>query len=362
MSVQNNYIAIMAGGIGSRFWPESKTKLPKQFLDLLGTGSTLIQSTYKRFKGLCPDENIFVITNKAYVNLVKEQLPELDEKNIIIEPFRRNTAPTAAFATSKIRSINPHANMIFSPSDQLITDERSFERNVYEAFSFLSRNPVFVTFGIKPNRPETSFGYIQYDSEKEPQDGLYKVKTFTEKPNLDLARTFLKSGDFLWNSGIIAWNAEVFMQALEKHLPDLFEVFDEAKAYYNTATENATMERLYTQCTNVSIDYGLMERVQNVYVIPSYFGWTDLGNWEAVYDNVEKDYLGNAVLSKNVLVIDANECLVKVREDKLAVLQGLENFIIIDTDNVLLICHRENKNKIKEYIAEVKRNFGEKYL
>lgn len=360
--MQHNYIAIIAGGIGSRYWPESRNKMPKQFLDVLGTGKTLLQQTYARYEHLAIKENIFIVTNKQYIDIVKEQLPDFPEQNILAEPYRKSTAPTAAFLTTKILSIDPQANILMSPSDHLITDERTFERNVFEAFSFLKRYNAFVTFGVKPTRPETAFAYIQYDAEQNSIDNLYKVKTFTDKPNLDLARTFLKSGDFVWNSGIVAWNGTTFMEALEKNLPDLYEVFAEAQLHYGQPDEAEQIARLFMMCTNVSFDNGLLERVHNVYVIPTYFGWTDLGNWEAVYENVEKDYLGNAVLSKNVMIIDANDCIIKTNSNKLAVLQGLENMIVIDTDDVLLICERNHKHKIKDYIAEVKRTFGEKYL
>lgn len=360
--MENNYIAIIAGGIGSRYWPESRLRMPKQFLDVLGTGKTLLQQTYARYEHLAKKENIFIVTNRLYVDIVKQQLPDFPAENILAEPYRKSTAPTAAFLTTKILSINPNANILMTPSDHLITDERTFERNVFEAFSFLKRNNAFVTFGVKPTRPETSFAYIQYDAEQDATDNIYKVRTFTDKPNLDLARTFLKSGDFVWNSGIIAWNGTTFMEALERNLPDLYDVFVEAKNYYGKEDEQEHITRLFMMCTNVSFDNGLLERVNNVYVIPSYFGWTDLGNWESVYDNVNKDYLGNAVLSKNVMIIDANDCIIKVPGNKLAVLQGLENMIVVDTEDVLLICERNHKHKIKDYIAEVKRTFGEKYL
>ncbi len=364
MSVHNNYIAIMAGGIGSRFWPHSRIKMPKQFLDLLGTGKSLLQATYERCKNLCPISNLYIITNIHYKEIVQQQLPDLPEENIAIEPFRRNTAPAAAYITAKIQSLNPNANLIFTPSDHLITEERAFERSVHEAFNFVAQKDALLTFGIKPNRPDTSYGYIQYQNElpAEENDIIYKVKTFTEKPNLDLARTFLKSGDFLWNSGILAWNVTAFTKALERHLPDLSELITSAQATMNTQQEQEIMTKVYTQCTNISIDYGIMEKANNVYVIPSYFGWSDLGNWESVYSNVEKDYLGNAVFGKNILIIDANESFIQIPKEKLAVIQGLENFIVIDTPEVLLICERNHVNQIKDYIAEVKRNFGETFL
>jgi len=351
----------MAGGIGSRFWPVSRTKYPKQFLDLLGTGRSLIQWTYNRFKHICPKENIYFITNQSYITALKEQIPEIDDANIISEPSRKNTAPCAAYFAHKIMALNPNANIIMSPADHLIMDERAFERTTYDALDFVSKHDALLTMGIKPTRPDTGYGYIQYDVEEE-LDKVYRVKTFTEKPSLELARTFLKSGDFLWNSGIFVWNVKTIMNELEKYLPEMNEVFMQAKDVYNTPREFEVINELYSQCTNISIDYGIMEKAKNVYVIPSYFGWCDLGTWESAYENSEKDYLGNAVYGDNVMVIDASECMIKVNNDKLLVVQGLEQFIVVDTPDVLLICERSREQQIKEYVAEVKRNKGDKYL
>lgn len=351
----------MAGGIGSRFWPVSRTKYPKQFLDLLGTGKSLIQWTYNRFKNICPKENIYFITNQHYISTLKEQIPEISDDNIISEPSRKNTAPCAAYFAHKMMALNPNANIIMSPADHLIMDERSFERTSQDALEFVSRHDALLTLGIKPTRPDTGYGYIQYDVEEE-FDQVYRVKTFTEKPSLDLARTFLKSGDFLWNSGIFVWNVKSIMDALEKYLPEMNEVFGQADGSYNTPKEYSVINELYSQCTNISIDYGIMEKAKNVFVVPSYFGWCDLGTWESAYENSEKDYLGNAVYGDNVMVIDASECMIKADNKKLVVLQGLEQFIVVDTDDVLLICERNREQQIKEYVAEVKRNKGDKFL
>ncbi|HEY1030949.1 MAG TPA: mannose-1-phosphate guanylyltransferase [Flavipsychrobacter sp.] len=361
MSNQNNYVAIMAGGIGSRFWPVSRTGYPKQFIDILGTGRSLIQWTYQRFKHICPQENIYFITNQQYIQTLKEQIPELNDANIISEPSRKNTAPCAAYFAHKMMSLNPDANIIMSPADHLIMDERAFERTALDALNFVSTHDALLTLGIKPTRPDTGYGYIQYDAEEE-LDMVYRVKTFTEKPSLELARTFLKSGDFLWNSGIFVWNVKTIMEALERYLPEMHEVFTMAKNVYNTPREAEVISNLYSQCTNISIDYGIMEKAKNVFVIPSYFGWCDLGTWESAYENSEKDYLGNAVYGDNVMVIDASECMIKVPNEKLLVVQGLEQFIVIDTPDVLLICERNREQQIKEYVAEVKRNKGEKFL
>lgn len=361
MSIQNNYVAIMAGGIGSRFWPVSRTSHPKQFLDILGTGRSLIQWTYQRFKHICPQENIYFITNQAYISTLKQQIPELSDAQIISEPSRKNTAPCAAYFAHKMMALNPKANIIMSPADHLIMDERAFERTTYDALDFVSRNDALLTLGIKPTRPDTGYGYIQYEVEEE-LDKVYRVKTFTEKPSLELARTFLKSGDFLWNSGIFVWNVHTIMSELEKHMPEMNEVFEQAKEVYNTPREAEVIGELYAQCTNISIDYGIMEKAKNVYVIPSYFGWSDLGTWESAYENSEKDYLGNAVYGQNVMVIDASECMIKAPDRKLVVVQGLEQFIVVDTPDVLLICERNREQQIKEYVAEVKRNKGERFL
>jgi mannose-1-phosphate guanylyltransferase len=358
---KNNYVAIMSGGIGSRFWPESRTAHPKQFLDLLGTGKSLIQWTYQRFEKIFPKENIFFITHHTYVNTLKEQLPQVSDDNIISEPSRKNTAPCAAYFAYKIMAMNPNANIIMSPSDHLIMDELGFEKACNEALNFVAHHNALLTLGIKPSRPDTGFGYIQYDIDNETGKA-HRVKTFTEKPSLELAQTFLKSGDFLWNAGIFAWNVKTIIAALEKHLPELNEIFEHANPHYNTLQETAVINELYAQCTNISIDYGIMEKAKNVYVIPSYFGWSDLGTWESAYDNSEKDYLGNAVYGDNVMIIDATECMVKAPQKKLVVMQGMEKMIVIDTKDVLLICERNREQQIKEYVAEVKRNKGDKYL
>lgn len=361
MDPKNNYVGIMAGGIGSRFWPVSRTQYPKQFLDLLGTGKSLIQWTYNRFKNICPPENIYFIINQSYIEPLKQQLPELADANIIAEPSRKNTAACAAYFAHKMMALNPDANIILSPADHLIMDEHAFERTTLEGLEFVARHNALLTLGIKPTRPDTGYGYIQYDAEEE-LDTVYRVKTFTEKPSLELARTFLRSGDFLWNSGIFLWNVKTIMEALEKFLPEMHEVFLQATGVYNTPNEYEVIKELYAQCTNISIDYGIMEKAKNVYVLPSYFGWCDLGTWESAYENSEKDYLGNAVYGDSVMVIDASECMIKSPDGKLVLVQGLEKFIVIDTPDVLLICERNREQQIKEYVAEVKRNKGDKFL
>lgn len=358
---KNHYVAIMAGGIGSRFWPMSRSNFPKQFLDILNTGKTLIQSTYHRFVQFIPPENIFVVTADAYFDIVKKQLPELKPENILCEPSRKNTAPCVAYISYKLRELNPEANLICAPADHLIADDKTFMEVCKEALHFTSHIKALLTLGIKPTHPNTGYGYIQFEP-LAVSENIYKVKTFTEKPDKELAKTFVSSGEFLWNAGIFVWEVKNIIKAFEKFLPEMHEVFDAEKHHFNTKKEAAAIERIYPQCTNISIDYGIMEKAENVYVIPASFGWSDLGTWTSAYDNIEKDYFGNAVAGNNVMVIDATHNMIHADNKKLLVLQGLDDFVIVDTPDVLLICKKEKEQEIKEYVAEIKRNKGDKYL
>ena len=357
----NHYVAIMAGGIGSRFWPMSRTHFPKQFLDILGIGRTLIQDTYDRFARFIPAANIYIVTSEEYRHIVKQQLPELKEANILCEPSRKNTAPCVAYIAYKLNEINPDGALICAPADHLILDGKAFNKVCLEALDFVSKHKALITLGIKPANPNTGYGYIQFEQQG-VSDNVYKVKTFTEKPNLELARTFLASGDFLWNAGIFVWQVKNIVSAFAKYLPEMAEVFEAEKGNLNTAEEKKAIERIYPQCTNISIDYGIMEKANNVYLIPSSFGWSDLGTWNSAYENMEKDYLGNAVSGDNVMVIDATRCMIHSRNEKLYLLQGMDDYIVVDTDDVLMICKKEKEQEIKEYVAEVKRNKGEKFL
>jgi mannose-1-phosphate guanylyltransferase len=358
---QHHYVAIMAGGIGSRFWPKSRTSFPKQFIDILGTGKTLIQSTYDRYAKFIPKENIFIVTAGEYADIVKQQLPDVDAANILSEPSRKNTAPCVAYISFKLSKSDPEAALIVAPSDHLILDEKEFEKVAVKALDFADHMKAFVTLGIKPTYPNTGYGYIQHEP-MSVADNVYKVKTFTEKPNTELAKTFLESGDFLWNAGIFTWKVKSVLDALEKFQPEMFEAFSTELQHFNTKEEKAAIERIYPLCTNISIDYAIMEKAHNVYVIPSSFGWSDLGTWNSAYDNLDKDYLGNAVAGKNIMVIDATKCMISETGNKLMVLQGLDDFIVVDTDDVLLICKKEKEQEIKEYVAEVRRNIGDEYL
>ncbi len=357
----HHYVAIMAGGIGSRFWPLSRTAYPKQFLDILHTGRTLIQSTYDRYRKFIPAENIFVVTSAEYSSIVAQQLPALPINNILNEPSRKNTAPCVAYIAHKLQKIDPEALLICAPADHLILDQQEFENICTHAFDFVDNINALVTLGIKPTYANTGYGYIQHDT-LPVADNIYKVKTFTEKPNADLAKTFIASGDFLSNAGIFVWKLRNLLKAFENLMPEMNELFLAEKGQLNTSGEQAAIERIYPQCTNISIDYGILEKANNVYVVPSAFGWSDLGTWNSAFENMEKDYFENAVAGKNVMIIDATKNVVHTDDKKLVLLQGLEDFIVVDTPDVLLICKKDKEQEIKEYVAEVKRKKGDKYL
>ncbi|MBS1748617.1 MAG: mannose-1-phosphate guanylyltransferase [Bacteroidetes bacterium] len=358
---KNHYVAIMAGGIGSRFWPLSRTSYPKQFLDILGSGKTLIQQTFDRFADFIPKENIYIITSDEYIPIVKTQLPFAVEENILGEPSRKNTAPCIAYIAHKLKKINPDGCLICAPADHLVLEQIAFKKVCIEALNFVRVNNALVTLGIKPTHPNTGYGYIQHE-QYEVSDNVFKVKTFTEKPNLEIARTFLASGDFLWNAGIFVWKVKNILQAFEKYLPEINELFVAEEKALNTAKEKKAMDKIYPLCTSISIDYGIMEKADNVYIIPSSFGWSDLGTWNSAYENIDKDDAGNAVSCRNSMLIDASNNMIHAGQDKLIVLQGLENHIIIDTDDVLLICNRSKEQEIKEFVAEIKRSKGERFL
>jgi len=359
---KNYYAIIMAGGIGSRFWPISRTTHPKQFIDILGTGKTLIQHTYDRFLKICPPENIYIVTNEIYSDLVKEQLKGINDHQILTEPVMRNTAPCVAYGCFKIESLNPDAAIVVAPSDHLILDEAAFTAHIEKSLITATQNDCLVTLGIKPSRPDTGYGYIQY-TDKVINGDFYKVKTFTEKPTLDIAKTFIQSGDFLWNAGIFVWSAKAIVSAFGKYLPDMNEIFADARPVYNTPGEKAYIHTAYQQCTNISIDYGIMEKASNVYVLPSEFGWSDLGTWASIYQLAEKDYVGNAVIpSDKVIMYDSSNCMVNVPEGKLVIIKGLHDFIVVESNNTLMISPRAEEQDVKQIVADVKQQFGTKYI
>lgn len=350
----------MAGGIGSRFWPMSTQKFPKQFQDILGTGRTMIQQTYDRISKIVLPENIFVITNKEYIALTENQLPELPAANIVGEPMMKNTAACNIYMAKKIAHINSNANIIILPADHLILKEEVFLEKVQLAFNLAQQNNYLITLGITPTRPDTGFGYIQFVEKKNSE--YYKVKTFTEKPDLEIAKAFLESGDFLWNAGIFIWSVKSILSAFDEHLPEMSQNFDSCE--YNSDNEISCIDIIYPKVNKISIDNGILEKATNVYVIPSDLGWSDLGTWTSVYENSLKDEFENTGRSKHTVTYNAKGNVIKLsNENKAIVIDGLENFIIVDTDKALLICPRENDQLIKDYVQDLRTlKRGEKFL
>ena len=358
----NKYCIIMAGGIGSRFWPMSRQSLPKQFIDILGTGKSFIRHTYERFAKIIPTENFLVVTNVKYKDLVLEHLPELSEAQVLTEPVGRSTAPCIAYAAWKIKDVDPDALMVVTPADHFILDEEEFRGVINECLEFAGKEPVLMTIGIKPNRPDTGYGYIQIDRKvKLAESDIRKVKTFTEKPGLEMARVFLESGEFYWNSGIFVWKVSTIMEVMDKHLPELQDQFRSVAPYYNTPGEHSHIEAIYPQCRNISIDIGIMEKAKNVYVRCSDFGWSDIGTWGSLYQNSQKDSHGN-VVSKNCITYDTEGCIIKTDDDVLTVIEGLKNYIVVNSGGVLMICPCENEQDIKKFIDDVRFKTGDKFI
>lgn len=357
--MNNAYAVVMAGGIGSRFWPMSTASYPKQFHDILGTGESLLQQTIRRLHRFCAIENILIVTSDAYADLVKEQLPDLPHNNILCEPARRNTAPCLTYAVAKIAKRDPNAVMVVTPSDSVVTKEEEYEEFMRKAMEAAAGGDRLLTLGIKPHRPDTGYGYIQFSNETlDGADEVHKVKTFTEKPDLTHAKMFLESGDFLWNAGIFVWSVKSIENAINNHMPDLAESFFGSEAY-DTDGEVDFIEEVYASCVNESIDYGIMEKATNVYVVPAEFGWSDLGTWGSLYEQLDLDKEKNAIVGKKTLVQDAEGNMIRVPNDKTVVVQGLKGYIVVDTPERLLICKKEDEQMIKSFVNDIKLRFGE---
>jgi mannose-1-phosphate guanylyltransferase len=348
--MQDTYVIIMAGGVGTRFWPFSRTDFPKQFHDVLGTGKTLLQQTVERFDGVCPIENIYIVTSQEYRELVKEQIPALSYDQILLEPHRRNTAPCIAYACYKIAARNPDANVVVAPADHIILKEEVFKDTIKVALGATRNEDILVTLGIQPTRPDTGYGYIQYIPDKMT---VKKVKSFTEKPHLELAVQFLDSGDFVWNAGIFVWNIKSFKKALNEFQPDIAEIFGGGEPHYYLESEDGFIQRAYQHCGSISIDNGIMEKADNVHVVLSNFGWSDLGTWKSLYEVSEKDSNKN-VIDGNLILHNTTNSIIKTPKDKLVVIDGLDGFIVAEYDGVLLICKKEDEQKVKEFVAEAK--------
>lgn len=355
------YGVIMAGGVGSRFWPLSKKKLPKQFIDIFGSNETLFQTSYRRLRKLCLPENIFVVTNEDYRALINEQTPELPEENILGEPMPRNTAPCIAYASLKIARRDPDAILAVLPSDHLVLDEDTFAAQLGQAYKYAAGNDVLVTLGIKPTRPDTGYGYIQFDEESEDQ-GFYKVKTFTEKPNLEIAEQFLESGDFVWNSGMFVWSAKSINEAFKKYLPELYNDFNRAATKFDTSKEQEEINKVYETCTNISIDYGIMEKATNVYTMPATFSWSDIGTWNAMHSYSKKDAHENVIANSNIFIRETKNCLVRTENIKLVALNNVENLIVVESDGILLVADIRMEQDIRHLVNDIKIKFGEKFI
>lgn len=358
----NFYAVILAGGVGSRFWPVSTKNHPKQFHDILDTGSTLIQQTYERIVKICPADNVLISTSNEYITDVKNQLPSVPENNIMAEPARRNTAPAIAYAVYKIYAQNPNASVLICPSDHLISKEEEFGRIVTLGLTLSQTYDALFTLGIKPTRPDTGYGYIQYLPGPSIHPETRLVKTFTEKPNLELARMFLESGDFLWNAGIFIWSVKSCRAAFAAHLPEIHQTFEKGLSVFNTPEEEAYIRKVYPSCENQSVDYGIMEKARNVHVIPADLGWSDLGTWGSLYEHLPWDESGNAKVGKHIMSFDAKSNIIRIEGDKVAVIDGLENYIVVDTPHALLICRRENEQLIKNFVNEVKIYADERFV
>lgn len=348
----------MAGGIGSRFWPFSRNGRPKQFLDFFGTGRSLLQLTFDRFSQVVPVKNMLIVTNHIYKDLVLEQLPDLSPDQILAEPHRRNTAPCVAYAVSRIQAMTDRANIIVAPSDHLILKEGAFLDTLREGLAFIERHDVLLTLGIQPSRPETGYGYIQVDEGEGP---LRRVKTFTEKPDADLAKVFFETGEFYWNSGIFLWNLQAITEAYRTLLPDIAHRFAEGRSKWGTPQEQAFVNEIYPACQNISLDYGIMEKASNVYVLCADFGWTDLGTWGSLYDMSKKDEQKNVTLKCQAVYYDSERNVVALPEDKLVVVQGLTDYIVAEADDVLLICRKSEEQRIRQFVNDVNVMFDGEY-
>lgn len=360
MQMNKNYYAIlMAGGVGSRFWPVSTEDFPKQFHDMLGTGDTLIQKTFTRLTDLIPVENIFILTNERYNDLVLQQLPQVKQRQVVLEPAMRNTAPCILYASLKIQKENPDAVMIVAPSDHWIEDEKTFSKNVQQAFDFCSENNALMTLGIQPTFPNTGYGYIEYD--KFSTKDIKSVKQFREKPDYEMAKEFINQGNFLWNAGIFMWSATTVVNAFKSSQPRLYELFEKGISTYNTNFENDFIKDNYPKAENISVDYAIMEKSTNVYVVAAEFDWNDLGTWGSLYDKLDKDESNNAVVNSRTLVADASGNMIRTNDDKIVVIDGLSDYIIVDKDEVLLIFPKSKEQDIKKTLQSVKDKFGEQY-
>lgn len=354
MTRVNNHLVIMAGGVGSRFWPMSTAEKPKQFIDVIGVGRTLIQMTNDRFKGICLPENTWVVTNKRYADIVHEQLPDIPVGNILLEPCRRNTAPCIAYVSWRIKMQDPKANIIVTPSDHIVTDVVEFQRVVNECMKFTSETDAIVTLGMKPNRPETGYGYIQADltTTSLRSTEIYRVDHFREKPDLATATKYISENNYFWNAGIFVWSVETIVNALRIYAPRINKVFERIQNVLGTPEEQAVIDECYADCDNISIDYAVMEKAEEIFVCPSNFGWSDLGTWGSLLLQTQRDIYGNSLIGPNIKMVESHNCIVHTLQEKNVVIQGLDNYIVAEHDGTLLVCCLSEEQRIKQFSGE----------
>ena len=354
VSSRNNHLVIMAGGVGSRFWPMSTVEKPKQFIDVLGVGKSLLQLTVERFGDICKAENVWVVTNKAYVNLVKEQLPELPEGNILCEPCRRNTAPCIAYVSWKIKSKDPKANIVVTPSDHIVTNTEEFRRVIKSCLDFTMDSDAIVTLGMKPTRPETGYGYIQADltSSSLRNKEIFRVYSFREKPDLDTAKQYISKNNYFWNAGIFIWNVSTIVNAFRVYQPAISKVFEGMLPIYGTDKEQLMIDEKFPECKSISVDYAIMEKAEEIFVCPADFGWSDLGTWGSLLVNTKKDLYGNSCIGNEIDVFETSNCIIHTTQEKKVIVQGLDGYIVAENDDTLLICRLTEEQRIKQFTGE----------
>ncbi len=357
----HTYVAIMAGGVGSRFWPASRENRPKQFLDITGSGQSLLRSTFNRFLKVTTPDHIFIVTNRQYARQVQEQLPEIEPHQILQEPSRNNTAPCVAYTAFKLLALDPLANFVIAPSDALIHNEALFVENIQKALRYTAQHEALLTLGIAPSSPHTGYGYIQFHT-SEKEDGIYPVERFTEKPDLPTAQSFLTAGNYLWNAGIFVWRASSILEAYQRHAPEVYELLAKGMSCYNTDNEQAFIDEFYPQTPNISVDYAIMEKADNIFVLPAQFTWSDLGAWGALYQESEKDKAGNVINTQSAILIDTRDSLVRLPKDKLAIVGGVHDLLIIDEGDVLMIYPKAREQEVKDLRKKAEEQFGGRYL
>lgn len=354
MTNNHNHIVIMAGGVGSRIWPMSVENKPKQFIDVLGVGRSLLQLTYDRFKGLCPNENVWIVTNKKYDAWIKEQLPEVPAENILLEPCRRNTAPCIAYVSWHIKAKDPKANLVITPSDHIVMDTAEFRRVITQCLKFTSETDAILTLGMKPNRPETAYGYIQADlSSSSPRNKeIFRIDTFREKPDLQTAQKYIQQNNFFWNAGIFIWSVSTIVNAFRIYSPAISKIFENMLSIYGTDKEQEMIDLHYPECENISVDYAIMEKAEEIFVCPASFGWSDLGSWSSLYMHTRHDLYGNSLIGPDINVYDTHNCMIHTTQEKKVVVQGLDDYIVAEKDNLLLICKISEEQRIRQFSGD----------